>query len=466
MRRSAVLSGLLLLGLGFTLVSREPHADPRLWKAFRLPRQQGWIFVHLEGSPAQIGFQHGYLLAPEIRDAVRVISTEMVHDEKKDWEFFRKTAREVLWPKTLPEYQEEMRGIVEGLHARSVDLDLDDIVALNGSLELPYYAKWLDSRKGSPAASGSVAEHCSAFAATGSYTRDGRIVIAHNNWSSYSSGERWNVIFDIAPAAGHRILMDGMAGMIHSGDDFGVNSAGILITETTIGRFNGFDPHGVPEFSRARQAMQYAASIDEFARIMRDGNNGGYANDWLVADRKTDEIASLELGLKNTLLERTKDGFFVSANYPIDPKLLKEETDYDPGDMSQSSNARRARWYELMDQYKGKIDVAAAKRFLADHYDTYEKKEDPDERTLDGHIDLSPRGSRAWQPPYGIAGAVQNKVADGTMAERMSFAAALGHACGMDFNAVRHLREHPEFDWQKSILRDMPGRAWTIFKAQ
>ena len=31
---------------------------------------------------------------------------------------------------------------------------------------------------------------------------------------------------------------------------------------------------------------------------MLDGNNGGYANDWLLGDSKTGEIAQLELGLK------------------------------------------------------------------------------------------------------------------------------------------------------------------------
>ena len=40
--------------------------------------------------------------------------------------------------------------------------------------------------------------------------------------------------------------------------------------------------------------MQYSSSIDDFARIMKDGNNGGYANNWLVADSKTNEIAKRE----------------------------------------------------------------------------------------------------------------------------------------------------------------------------
>ena len=354
---------------------------------------------------------------------------------------------------------------MEGLKARGVKLDRDDVVAMNAAPELPYYSRWLGKQKGAPASS-SAAEHCSAFVATGSYTSDGRPVIAHNNWTSYGTGTRWNIVFDIVPAAGYHILMDGMPGLIHSADDFGINSAGILITETPISRFQGFDPNGVAEFARARHAMQYASSIDEFAGLMKDGNNGGYANDWLVADRKTGEVASLELGLQNVNLQRTRDGYFAGSNYPIDPKLNREEApEFDVHDMSQSPNARRVRWQQLIEGSKGKIDVAAAERFLADHYDTFEKKDEPNERSLDGHIELSPRGTPPWQPPFGVCGAVQNKVAAAAMAERMTFAAALGHACGRDFKAAGHIKRHPEFAWQKATLRDMPARPWTTFSA-
>jgi hypothetical protein len=109
--------------------------------------------------------------------------------------------------------------------------------------------------------------------------------------------------------------------------------------------------------------------------------------------------------------------------------------------------------------------VTAAQRFLADHYDTFEKKIDPDERTLDGHIDLSPRGSPPWEPPYGTAGAVQNKVTDAAMAAKMELTAAAGHACGMNFHAAEHLKAHPELSWQKDLLRDMDAYPWTTFAA-
>ena len=118
-----------------------------------------------------------------------------------------------------------------------------------------------------------------------------------------------------------------------------------------------------------------------------------------------------------------------------------------------------------MEENKGRIDVAAGQRFLADHYDSFAKTEEPGERTLCGHIDLSKRGSQPWQPPYGVAGAVQNKVTDSELAGQMSFTAAAGHACGLDFHAAQHLKAHPEFAWQKELLHDMPSGAWTTFRS-
>lgn len=108
--------------------------------------------------------------------------------------------------------------------------------------------------------------------------------------------------------------MDGLPGVIVSDGDFTVNSAGIMVTETTITGFDGFDPNRKPEFLRARKAMQYSKSIEEFAAIFLDGNNGGYANDWLIGDNHSGEIALFEAGLKNHSLRRTKDGYFVGKD--------------------------------------------------------------------------------------------------------------------------------------------------------
>lgn len=445
------------------LAARQPHSDPRLKGAYKKVPQDGWTYVHLEGTPLEIGFQHGFLLAHEIQDGFAVQKLELMHDSKKPWDFFRAAARDILWPHIPDEYREELQGISDGMKAGGgPPLDIWDVVALNASMEWSYYVEKYDKDHGLKTPKAVTApDHCSAFVATGSYTKDGRFVIAHNNWTSYLDGKRWIIAFDVTPAHGRHFVMDGYPGLIHSGDDFGMNDAGIVITETTITGFQGWDSNGIAEFVRARKAMQYSESIDDFARIMKDGNNGGYANDWLVADTKTNEVASLELGLRNVELKRTKDGYFTGANFPINEKLLKEETDFDPKNPGLSSNARRIRWEQLMQQNKGKIDSTLARQFLADHYDVVEKKTAPGERTLCGHVDLSPRGMGDWKRPYEAAGAVQNKVADAAMTQKMTFLAAAGHACGLHFKAAGYLKAHPEFAWQAPVLGDMNAHKWT-----
>jgi hypothetical protein len=424
--------------------------------------KNGWIKIHLEGTPDEIGFQNGYLLADEIidlRGAMEVLNLQMTG---KDREFYRNESYRILWHNIPAEYQEELSGIAAGVNARLGEgkIDVKDIVALNALLEMPgYYVPWLENQeKPTPP------EHCSAIAATGSWTTDGRIVIAHNNWSEYLIGERWNIIMDIVPEKGNRIFMDALPGFIHSGDDFNINSAGLIVTETTISGFKGYDTSGVAEFVRARKAIQYASSIDEWVAIMVDKNNGGYANAWLLGDNKTGEIARLELGLKNHFLERTKDGFFVGANFPVNEKILKEETSFDASSPEKSANMRRLRWDVLMKEYKGKIDVEAAKSFMGDHFDMNRNQERAGRFSLCGHMDEDEKGTPgiSWDAAYFAAGAVQGKVTDGNLAAKMQFWAIMGHPCGQPFIAKRFLDAHPEYNIQKDFLRDMPGQVWTL----
>jgi len=442
--------------------------DTRLAGSTRLDRN-GWIYVHLEGPPAQLGFQHGYLLTAEIRDLLRVTKPLLQQLTKRDWNFYRQAAETVLWPKTDPEYQTEIDGIVAGLAAHDAGqpaIDRWDVVALNGMLELAYYYVPMLDKQAGKAPTVTSPESCSAFVATGGYTSDHRIVMAHNAWTDYVVGSRWDIVFDLAPAAGQHILMDGLPGVIVSDDDFDITSAGLMVTETTITKFEGFDPAGVPEFVRARKAIQYGSSIDDFARIMLDGNNGGYANDWLIGDNKTGEVARLELGLKFHSLERTKDGYFVGSNFPVGNDLMTQETTFDPKNAASSANARHARWDQEMAAFKGRIDATIARQFESDSYDIVDRRSGPSERSLCGTVETSPRGIPDWDwAPYFPGGTVQAKVTTGAMTDAMTLDATSGHPCGRDFIAADFLAAHPAFAWAKGLLRDMKSQPWTTFKS-
>ena len=62
----AVVCGVILVA--GVAASMTPKADPRMKAAFRQPPASGWTYVHLAGTPQEIGYQHGSLLAPEIAD--------------------------------------------------------------------------------------------------------------------------------------------------------------------------------------------------------------------------------------------------------------------------------------------------------------------------------------------------------------------------------------------------------------
>jgi len=431
--------------------------------------KNGWVYVHLEGSPSAIGYQHGYLLANEIDTTLQAVGFSLQHSTNKDWAFYRQAAANFLWNKLDREYKDEINGIVEGLHAQQKNYDSLDITALNAMEELAYYYVPALQEKEKPGSGNNKAPgNCSAFIATGSFTKDGKIVMGHNNWSDYLTGQHWNVIADIVPEKGNHILMDCMPGFIHSGDDFLITSNGLLITETTITQFKGFDTTAIPEFQRARKSAQYANSIDDVIRIFVTGNNGGYANDWLIGDTKTNEVAKLELGLKDYRVWRSKDTAIIGSNFPSDEKLIKEETTFNVNDSTTSPNARKLRMEKLvMVDLKGKLDAATGKQVEADHYDALSNKEADNRCVICGHIDEDIKGCAEWsEGPYSPMGAVQGKVTTAALAKNMQFWAHMGHPCGKDFIGATFYKAHPEYAWQSKYLNNMLAYPWTLFAAK
>jgi hypothetical protein len=425
--------------------------------------KNGWIYLHIEGKPKERGFQHGYLLAKEIKEALRQMNEVWHYQTALDWQWLVDRSAKMFNPYIDSENMEEMEGIVEGMKAAGVTTTRDEIVAYNGSTEFMGY--WWPLVKDSISASAPdpKKESCSSFIATGSMTADGGIVLGHNTMSSFYYPE-CNVILDILPEKGYRMLMQSVAGLIHSETDFFITSAGLVGSETTIGGFFPFDEKGIPEFARMRHATQYASGIDEWCEIMKKGNNGGYANAWLIGDIKTNEIARLELGLKYIGFERKKDGFFVGSNVAEDLKILRFETKTSETDIKESSVARRVRWKQLMKENTGKINLELGKKMEADHFDTYLNTNTPDMRTLCSHPDLDP-DPYGVDVPYSPWGTLDGKIVDSKMAKQMSFVARWGSACGTPFVAKDFLEKHMQFDWMDGLIKDRPAQPWVTFKA-
>lgn len=461
----------LVFAASFAAVSvsaAELTAQQKAWLAQgRRHEKAGWIYLHIEGEPRARGFQHGYLLAREIAEGIRITAADWEHSSSFDWTWLKEQTNGFIATGVDAECREEMEGIAEGMNAAGVPTTYADILAYNASIETTGYwwPEVADKFAGSATVVTVPKEMCSAFIATGKMTRDGKIVLGHNTMSDFSLAN-YNVVLDLVPARGHRILMQTQPGWIHSGTDFFLTDAGLVGCETTIGNFKGFSEKGTPEFVRFRRATQDAASLDEWCEIMKRGNNGGYANAWLVGDVNTDEIIRLELGLKYIGFERTKDGYFVGSNIAENLKILRLETETHDTDIRTSPVARRVRWKQLMKANVGQIDLAKAKEFEADCVDAcFNTTDRPAALGLNARGDLGAQFVNPHREPFKPAGTCDAKVVDAAMAKQMKFAARWGSADGVAFDADKFLAEHAQYDWMTGILKSRPSQPWVEFAA-
>lgn len=362
----------------------EAVAVRRCGPAWRYP-QDGWIVLHIEGTPYERGWQHGQLLAREIVDLIRVMAGVRSHkDPETAWLDYRRLVDALFLRKYAPEDLEEMKGIADGAAAAGAKydkrrIDLIDIAIINSSAEIAFLDEGLEAtprgleqkkfarpqyatRKPRPR------EHCSAFVATGPATADGRPVLGHITMSSLGEVSHYNVWLDIVPVDGHRMVIQTSPGGIQSGLDYYINGAGLVIAETTI-RQTKFDVDGQALASRIRRAVQYASTIDEAVAFLADRSNGLYTNQWLFADVNTGEIAMFELGTHRSQLWRSSrqewlfntPGFYWGCNNPQSLEVLKETTPDlagKPANLSIYPRTRDKAWLRLFADRHGQIGEA------------------------------------------------------------------------------------------------------------
>ena len=400
---------------------------------------QGWIYLHIEGDPHERGYQHGYLLANEIVDMLNRWS-HTIHFQKtiskiskrvselrynkiaeKWWDFCRNQCDKLYWDKFPIEYKQEIIGIVDGVNAKGIkfferEIDYKDILAMNEMYEFmskldtlrmgihPIRTLLHQIQKIEPATEniglnefiagffgGSPPHHCNGFIATGDATTEGQIVFSHSTicgtstwWWNYYISLRWNVILDVQPNSGNRVIMSSSPGIIWSDEDYYQNDNGIVLLETTVPQ-GLFDNKGLPLSVRARMAMQYGNSIDEVVYYLKNRNDGVMNAVWLIGDTKTGEIARFELGYTANAIYRTFDGFYWSANNPMDTRVRLEKFKIDrtyilnfllwilfkdPGfgywAVRYIPTKRDNKFEELGNKYYGEIDTDILKEIMSD----------------------------------------------------------------------------------------------------
>lgn len=500
----------------------EPQQSPDSKAYFY--EERGWIYLYLEGEPANRGYQYGWLLADYIQLNIDQNKALLAELYALDWEYLR-THAERLWAGVVSEeYQAELEGIVEGASQRGADFDYVDLLVLNGLEELccnwfptvqsAYYAElarglWkpevsegaempegYEEREGltgvpfgneednednedsndTALADTGVADHAIDFdrvytkeavalLATGEATEEGTLVLAHNTIASYAGTAFYNVWITIDPADGQQFTMQAAPGCIASGSEF-YETESLIVAATRIQDFCAYNEVGTPEFLRVREAVQYSESPDEFTKTLLEQNNGGLASSWLVGELETNEIMKLELGLSFYSTETLTNGCFISTGEVGDERIRATETTQSAlSDARTGSSARSTRMTELVDAYYGTLAVETAQVILSDHYDSYQEQATASLRSICAHgeTDDARFTNDPSISPYMPYGAIDAKVISSELAKEHTVVARWGNACGRAFDSAEFLERHQHAVVLTPYLYDRPSEPWNEF---
>ncbi len=282
--------------------------------------------LHVQGTPYEMGYQHGVLLADRIEELISGVGTPMMYllggwnpesGEKpapQQLEIGRaivKLAIDRCFTKPIqekaPDYFEEAKGLADGLKATGSPAGMDEVLAAIALAELTQntnlvmkLAGELGAMQAQPPPQEPL-KNCSDFAAWGAATKDGKLIHGTNYDNEDFTIGRNGVVLIAKPQAGNAFL-----GMIHPGGPWpmrGMSTAGITIGEPTSNSADN-DILANPQVGHCvhmRRVLQYATSTQDAIDIMKElgGSTGWniFTTDSKVPDAVDIQVSCNKIGV-------------------------------------------------------------------------------------------------------------------------------------------------------------------------
>jgi predicted choloylglycine hydrolase len=246
----------------------------------------------MEGTPEEMGFQHGRLLAPHIRHMVNEGYLQKALFANGYTQEYVNTQSERMAKNFPLEYLEEIAGVEKGLRAAGEQtIGANEIRTAATVAEIQHHAP------NSP-------PQCSNFAVFGKWTTDGRLLHGRNlDWNIKGSAQDDAVVLVWRPKGGTPFMMPTWAGCI--GGVSGFNAKGITIGEMTSATDNEtYD--GLPLFLIMRRVLQNASTLDEAVAIMQKGPRTLGWN-FVIGDAKIPDARALEVDAQTCDVFAPKD---------------------------------------------------------------------------------------------------------------------------------------------------------------
>ncbi len=298
-----ILIFVVVLATGYWSLATEVRAS-------HLEERNGLRVAFLEGSPYELGLQHGQLLKDEVQQNVRQIlgyfrsyvKIPFLGPQLANWWL------DHPWNQARPfmpsEYLEELRGLAEGS-----GVPLRELWRLHAIPDRTYA--------------------CSNFAAWGTATASGRLIHARNlDWNIEAGIQRHAVVFVVRPTNKQVFVNVGWAGFI--GVLSGINeqqlSIGQIGAETVDATWRG-----LPMVFVMRKILEEASGVEEAVRMIAEAPRTIGTN-YVVADAKVPTALAIETTHRRVSAFAANDPKEQGVPYarPIADCVLRADAAVDP----------------------------------------------------------------------------------------------------------------------------------------
>jgi len=311
------------LALGLALLSAA-GACGQLFPNGSLCEINGYRVLTVEGSPAEMGRQHGLLLGETIR---RVVQDVIVEGEG-GWDLEGLLEGAMVMERHLPAaIREELRAL-----ASAAEVDYRHLVALQ---------LFGDVRRGGM---------CTGFAAFGPATATGECIAGRNmDYWDYGASEYAAILVHYRPADGYRFLTCSWAGIINGWTT--LNERGIVCSNNSA--YGAADSlEGLSTCFMVRKVAQFAGSVEAGIEIVRTTPRACGTN-LLIAGGDPPDAAIVEYDHEQVIARRARNGWVVADN----SFLALGRPEYDPEDPPEPSEWSRAGTLAaLIREHYGRID--------------------------------------------------------------------------------------------------------------
>lgn len=351
-RRWLLLAALIVVSVSSQVFAKVVAVEGAGWRE----DVDGVRVVHLQGTPHEMGIQHGRLLAEEIHGLIKYFFEEKGTLFGASVEDIRKSA--VIMEKFIPErYKEEMRGVAEG-----AGVEYEKVLYANVFLDV-VSAHWVG-----------VGPNCSNFVALPGATKDNNVIHGRNlEWTDDPKVAAMNTVFFYTPSDGIPFAALGWPAIV--GTLTGMNGEQISMGEMTSISSDA-SLQGIPIMIQLRMLLETSKNLDDAYKALADNpRTTGY--NVVVADGKTGDAFVAEQNAKSIYRAGPTDGCVFHTNHYTNPKMKETQMKYlyvfDNGKKSDTFY-RYDRYEQLLKENRGKIDVQTAESILSDKFDPIAQK--------------------------------------------------------------------------------------------